>query len=216
MSRVLLISGWAQSADSLRMLVPEADILDYLTYSSMDDVEAHCKGKHYGIVIGWSLGGLIAFHLVSNKIIHAQKLILLATPYQFPDDSAFDVFKQGIETNIEKTLKRFQLLIAKGHIEPKAIIRQLGSHKNVSNLLYWLEQLILLSPKMMNLSSLPETILIQGDEDYIIPLDSMEMLSKELPLCQVVKVPDCGHAPHVAEPFLVKQYVNQMMSNNSE
>ncbi|MCH2038328.1 MAG: alpha/beta hydrolase [Rickettsiales bacterium] len=214
MAKILTLSGWGQAADSLHTLFPDAECLDYLSLPSLSEVEAACLGTSYDMLIGWSLGGAIASYLLANRFISANRLVLLATAYQFPQDTVFDEFKAGLAVNEEKTLKRFQMLIAKGHSNSREVMRKMDLHVEKKHLAYWLNQLVTLSVGQMDAASFPETLLIHGCEDYIIPISNFERFQHHIPNCRSLRVNHCGHAPHLEEPLLIQNEINNMMRHD--
>ena len=195
--RILLISGWGQSADSLKILFPKADVIDYLSMNSLEELEQNISGS-YDIVIGWSLGGQIAVYLLSSKIINTKCLTLIATAYKFPNDDFFKGFRDLFLLNPEKCLKRFSLLIAKGHNDPKKIISSLENYYSKDNLLYWLEKLVNLSIKDIDINNinLSSLLLFHGKNDNIVSIDNIYNLEKIYKSKKFI-LDNCGHAPHL-------------------
>jgi pimeloyl-ACP methyl ester carboxylesterase len=48
------------------------------------------------------------------------------------------------------------------------------------------------------------SLVISGDDDRVVPVESSVRLAEELPNAELVVIPDCGHVPHeeCPEPFL--------------
>ncbi|TDF36397.1 pimeloyl-[acyl-carrier protein] methyl ester esterase [Alteromonadaceae bacterium M269] len=85
------------------------------------------------ILLGWSLGGLIAQHITINTSDHIQRLILLCTSPKFQAtdewhgiaEPVLSLFHQQLEGNFSKTLERFLAIQAMGSPSAKSDIRQL-------------------------------------------------------------------------------------------
>lgn len=211
MNRVLTFSGWGQAATSLHNIAPEAEALDYLSFSSLSDAEGALQQTHYDMAIGWSLGGLVACHFITKQLLHCDKLVLLATPFEFDADTMYEAFKSSLNNDIDKTLRRFQLLIAKGHRHPTQISCNLEMHASHCHLLYWLNQLTILSLNAMHLKSFPQTLLIHGRNDTIIPVCNVSMFGERFDVFRSIIIDYCGHAPHLEQPLLLKTEIEHMM-----
>lgn len=80
------------------------------------------------LLIGWSLGGMVASKIAARKNIHVTGLITIATNVSYVQSdswssampvSTFDEFYQSFQTNAQTTLKRFAGLQALGDVERK-------------------------------------------------------------------------------------------------
>ncbi|MFT4941482.1 MAG: pimeloyl-[acyl-carrier protein] methyl ester esterase [Paraglaciecola sp.] len=87
------------------------------------------------ILLGWSLGGLVAQKLAFNKTNSVRKLILLACSPKFIGDgdwpgiehNVLTFFEQQLGQNFSQTLARFLAIQAMGSASAKADIKQIRS-----------------------------------------------------------------------------------------
>ncbi|WP_335974549.1 alpha/beta fold hydrolase [Acinetobacter calcoaceticus] len=148
-NKILLITGWGVGMEPLQSLklhlqqkgcdVQLINIFDVLSSSFQKQLNLL---NDVDTVIGWSLGGQLATHLVDSfyKSTDLTKtLITLASNPCFvannmwqtamPAD-VFDLFKQSFLQNPEATLKRFYYLITQGSVQAK---KDWLSMQNIAN-----------------------------------------------------------------------------------
>ncbi|EWH11564.1 pimeloyl-BioC--CoA transferase BioH [Catenovulum agarivorans DS-2] len=86
-----------------------------------------------GVVVGWSLGGLVAQHIAINQAEKLQQLVLVgSTPYfaateDWPgiQPKVLNNFQQQLKLDYKKTLERFLAIQAMGSIDAKQDIKTL-------------------------------------------------------------------------------------------
>lgn len=137
-NKILLITGWGVGIEPLQLLklylqekgcvVQLINIFDVLSSSFQKQLNLVAE---VDVVIGWSLGGQLATHLVDSfyKSTGLTKtLITLASNPCFVANNTwqtampadvFDLFKQSFLQNPEATLKRFYYLITQGLVQTK-------------------------------------------------------------------------------------------------
>ena len=155
----VLIPGWGMNSDIFESLLPalSQDFIVYLadatSYSDMPtpviataQLQQLIAEQISGNVtlIGWSLGGNIAVQLALDFPRTVNALCLLACspafvandnwPQAMPN-KIFQLFVDGIEKNSDKTLKRFDLLQAKGDAQQKNLSHALSEFRQQQSLL---------------------------------------------------------------------------------
>lgn len=220
--KILTISGWAQPADALRLLAPHADYVDYVDSPSFLDVAELCQGKQYDMIIGWSLGGVIARQLLSHQFIDASALVLLSTPYQFVADdhmshamgpTTFEQFYDSYAKDPERTSARFHGLVAKGDAREREVMRGLGHHEQVLNAdkwLPWLERLRDYSSAEQTYK-LPPTFMVHGKHDAIVPHHQAEKLATTLN-AELLTLEHASHAPHLHDVDELRRHIADFYS----
>ena len=221
-TNILTISGWTQPADALLPLAPDADVLDYAGVPSVEALADRLEQSDYDVVIGWSLGGIIARQLIQRGALKSKLLVSLAAPYQFvrndtlqeamPPDM-FQQFYQNYAQDPERTSKRFHGLLAKGDAEFRRVIQELGHHPQVletERWLPWMDYLETYSAAEHDYSRLPPTLIIHGEQDAIIPFTQAKLLKNKFPRSQLITLPESGHAPHHHAPAYIKHTIHEI------
>lgn len=204
----LILSGWAQPADALRMLDEDAVAFDYSDHAPEQALQELKNFGHAKHVIGWSTGGYLALQAVAQGILKPQHLTLIAAPYQFVssehikgmDPLTFSQFRENYETNPARTKTRFHALVAKGDARSTRILDQLTHHPEVEETARWLPWLDYLAKHSLAdtlLANTPPTLMIHGMNDAVVPFSQSAHLAKALPHATVSAWQDVGHAPHL-------------------
>lgn len=210
--RLLTLSGWTQPADALLALLPQADHFDYAGLNGFDAVSKAINTTDYDMVIGWSLGGVIARQLIQRGVLRAHALVLLSSPFRFvrnahiheamPPD-IFEQFYANYRDDTKRTVDRFHGLIAKGDMYAKRILNELSHHPFVMQTdvwLPWMDVLCEYNGFTQDYSMLPPSLIIHGQSDAIVPYEQSEYLHQHLPNSQHERWEHCGHAPHLHDP----------------
>lgn len=221
MPKYCTLSGWAQPHDALDVIAPNAQHIDYLTLDSFDDAVAHIAEQAHDsdILIGWSLGGLLAIHAVASGHCTPRKLVLLSTPHSFvqrsndgfgmPED-IFQSFVNGYKNHPKRTLKKFDRLISHGDTQHETIDATLTKQappENHRTALYWLECLGAYDSTEINTDNFPATTIIHGENDAIVTKEQAELLHQQQPNSQLHLLPHCCHAPHLHNAEYVRQLI---------
>jgi len=167
------------------------------------------------IVIGWSLGGMLAMHLALAHPQRFQALALVAATPRFtraPDwphgcpDALFDEFDAGVAQASNKALSRFFALMLHGDGLSRRQYQQLArqavdrahppSQTALAAGLQWLARFDLRSdlPRL----KLP-CLVMYGDGDGIVPPAAGHFLAGRLPDVREFVFPACGHAPFLTQ-----------------
>lgn len=207
-SKILSISGWTQSPDALKTLFSSADSVDYIDQARSDQVAELLPQRDYDLVIGWSLGGLIARQLMKQGVLRARSLVLISSPFQFVRServeaamprNTFERFYANYRDDTERTIARFSGLLVKGDTRESQIRRQLTPHARIRDAAAWLRWMDVLetySAADHDYAALPDTLIIHGVQDAIIPVEQAYLLATHLPNAQLLIMENAGHAPH--------------------
>ena len=203
---ILTLSGWTQPADALARIVPGSVYFDYSDYANPEASFAGLKQfKDIEKIVAWSMGGQLALRAIAAGVLNPKKLVLVATAYKFVsengmDDFTFAQFRANYATDASRSKTRFHGLIAKGDARHKEIVGLLGHHPEVENTnrwLPWLDDLAKFDVATLELQRVPETLIIHGENDVIVPVAQSEILAKRLSSGTLEKWQECGHAPHL-------------------
>lgn len=214
---ILTISGWTQPHDALHVLVPHAEALDYAKATSLQEVAALPKSQTYDLIIGWSLGGVLARELLTHSALNSKALVLLSTPYQFVADeqmphamgpTTFEQFYGNYSADAKRTSGRFHALVASGDSKQKDVMSALKHHPDVLESEVWLPWLDYLRSYSSadRKYDLPATLMLHGEKDAIISHAQAPVLADMLN-AKLISLPEAGHAPHLHDADVVRAYI---------
>lgn len=220
--RRLMLSGWAQPADALKPVAPEALAFDYSAYATPQESFAGLAAfRDAEEVIGWSTGGQLALRAIAAGVLAPRKLTLIGVPYQFVsgqgilgmDPLTFEQFRTNFATNPARTKNRFHALVAKGDEDASRVLGQLTHHPEVENTarwLPWLDELGRHSLSGTRVSHVPQTLIVHGMSDAIVPHGQAQLLANLLPNATVRLWENVGHAPHLHNPEKLRAEMARM------
>ncbi|NET71292.1 MAG: alpha/beta fold hydrolase [Sphaerospermopsis sp. SIO1G2] len=225
-SNIVTLSGWAQHADALRCLVPQAYALDYASAAdpAMVGEKLHALGE-IDVAVGWSLGGWLLMWATSHGFITPKRLVIFAAPAQFVRSASFShgmgqesfsLFQQNFTTQPARTVARFSHLIAHGDRHYKqvrdALENTLSPTMDATYHAHWHRWLTLLGTQGhddIHYDALPHTTLIYGDADQIVSPDQGEWLHRRIARSQLIMLRGCAHAPHHHQPEYMSKIIAQ-------
>lgn len=175
---------------------------------------------------GWSLGGLVATYAAINHSQRVNKLIQVASSVKFVgcdswpgvEQTIFDNFLLGLNTNSQKTLTRFIALQAMGCVTARknsATLKKLLQGTAVADHGALISGLTLLAESDLRQSfstlSLP-CLSLFGQFDSLVPLQAREEMSALLPSSQSQLFENSSHAPFISETELFCQRVVEFLT----
>ena len=178
------------------------------------------------IVLGWSLGGLLAMQLAIRFPERVSKLILLASSPQFassddwPHGMAPDLlgsFSDELQRDYDGTIQRFLSLQSLGSLRAKEEIRFLRQALLEQNrpapeaLLGGLGMLqhINLRSQLQDIQC--PTLVINGERDRLVSPATGKALSQLLPRARQTAINGAGHAPFVSHPQVFNELIEQFI-----
>lgn len=192
-NNIIHLSGWGQGNS-----IYGYNSFDYYGYKNIDAVIADIP-KECDTLIGWSLGGQIAIRLIASGEIQVKHLILLATPYEFPQENRKE-FRNNFINYPDKTLSYFRKLMVTGDSNRK--FSELPVREDNDNGLYWLDELYNFSCSEIDFSEFPRTDILHGEYDAIVPVDQARKLSSLIPNSKLHIIKNNGHIPQIPEGIL--------------
>lgn len=166
------------------------------------------------ILVGWSLGGLVAQKLAAKKSHLLAGLVTIASTPRFvagprwPGIAAdvLTTFKRQLEKNFSKTLERFLAIQAMGSEtakqDIKAIREQITQYPSPSEFALK-EGLHILSSEDLRSEigaiTLP-TLRLYGRLDSLVPTSGIDGICELQPQADTVVLPQASHAPFISHP----------------
>ena len=173
------------------------------------------------VILGWSLGGLLAIELASRFSGKAKKLLLVNSSPCFVrrdnwscalDVEVFAAFEQGLREDYSATLSRFLGLQLQGVSNARELIRMLRLKLEVAppepDALRQGLRLLNESDLRSQLAALgiPVAALL-GARDTLVPGSVAEALRSECGVGSVELIPDGAHIPFLTHPELFVDWV---------
>ncbi len=164
------------------------------------------------VLMGWSLGGMLAARLATERPGRWRGLITIASniryvsgpdwPAAMPADD-FAAFRAGVATDAVGAWRRFLSTVAWGRDGARALLRQLQSMPcaNAEALLSGLDLLARLD--MSAALDAPGEVRSEhwfGADDALLPVAVWEHFHKRWPRRPTVVFEGCGHAPQLVQP----------------
>jgi malonyl-CoA O-methyltransferase len=167
------------------------------------------------ILIGWSLGGMLAVQLAARFPQRIRALVTLAANVKFvaapdyPDAMPRTInrqFNQGFAQDPQATLKLFGGLLAQGDADERALLKQLRCADSGAVTDNWLQALQLLTeldnrPAFAQL--LQPGLHLLADKDALVPVAAAEVMQQINPQQQVKVFENTAHAIHWSKPQAV-------------
>lgn len=180
-----------------------------LTYKQIqEDVETVLSQKGINSVncIGFSDGGVIALRLAAGDKIQVNKLIAIGASWSVAD---VEKAKPSLsQINIENAVQIF----AEHHERYLKNNPQPDYEKLVNQIRnMWLDTSDTGHPDKTVQKITAETLLIRGDEDFLVSLDSLRALQKQLNECAVANIPFASHVVHEEQKEIVLSLINEFL-----
>ncbi|MCU7553533.1 pimeloyl-ACP methyl ester esterase BioH [Alteromonas sp. ASW11-19] len=178
------------------------------------------------VVVGWSLGGLVAQQLALALPKQVSAVITIASTPKFvaapgwpgiaPEVLA--QFERQLETSYRKTLDRFLAIQAMGsetaRQDIKAIRSQITAHPDPS------PQALEEGLKLLSTEDLRNvigrinqpTLRIYGRLDSLVPTSAVDMVCELHPQSDTVVMPHAAHAPFISHPQQTADIIRQFLS----
>jgi pimeloyl-ACP methyl ester esterase len=227
---IVLLNGWGVGDDVWRSLIPELQaftdvIVIHVVYEN--DVDQLCKKIHQqlpvsSVLLGWSLGGMLATSIAANYPQSICGLITLASNARFVaneswihamSETTFAAFYAALADNADKTLRRFLSLVIQGDALIREQKRYLQSGAVTELRTDWPAGLRLLK-KIDNQTDIRRVacpvLHCFGQQDQLVPVAAVNQIQSlnSQHRCHIIQ--DAGHLLHfpsvrlmpVLTPFL--------------
>ena len=180
------------------------------------------------VLVGWSLGGLIAINIAAKYPQKVKKLILIASSPQFASSeswdhgikkSIIDGFANDLTNNYRETIHRFLAIQMFGSDKAKPVIRELrekvfaNGEPHIDSLSKGLQILKQCSLWTRAAEIKSPTLIVLGEKDTLIPKDSAEKTQETIPQSQLKIIKGAGHAPFVSHPDEFLKIINKFIND---
>lgn len=233
MTNISLLPGWAMSAASMEPLrgallerLPQAQVQCHdLPPLQMSNIETDLArlGEQLpdGVLIGWSLGGVLALQLQRRFPKKFRAVVTIASNPCFvsrrdwteamPTDT-FKSFYADFRDEPEKTLKRFALLVTQGSAQGRALSKALqwdeADHEQRLHALAILG--VLDSRSILRRSSLPTLHCLAG-QDALVPATVEGALVELDDHSRVAVHAEASHALPLEQPLWLAEQIAQFL-----
>lgn len=183
------------------------------------DFDGYCRiinaHLHDGcVLVGWSLGGLIAQHIANSGRRDLKKLVTICSSPQFVEQGdwlgikpqVLAQFEAQLQGDYRKTLERFLAIQSMGSDTARADFKQLKyqvfehglpSATALKKGLRFLSQTDIRA--QLSASQVP-TLRIFGERDSLVPVQSVQDIQQLDPHANHVVVEKASHAPFISHP----------------
>ncbi len=237
-SPLVLIHGWAADSRYWQPLIDELCAHHELWTVDLPGFGASAPGvrelptllddlagvlPEQAVLVGWSLGGMLATLLAERRPERVVALVTLATNGcyvarpDWPDAlsrDTFDEFCAAFDADPALCLKRFGGLQAHGDAEARALTRALRALQVIpdpAQVSAWRDSLTLLDaldirPALAGLRC--PSLHLFGNGDVLVPVGAAGALPTG-PQATVERLRDCGHAPQLSQPPTVAGHLER-------
>lgn len=176
------------------------------------------------ILLGWSLGGLVAMNYASTHPKSIHKLILVASNACFckqedwqsaMDESVLNSFAQQLEQDYKKTVDKFMALQMFGADDYKQSLKIL-KHFMASRAIPAIEtlrqglQILKTTDMRLGLKNISQPLLIiSGENDRLMPYQAAEAMQLLCNNASHKMIRAAGHAPFISHPEEFIQALNE-------
>jgi pimeloyl-[acyl-carrier protein] methyl ester esterase len=202
---------------------------DFTLNAHADVVEEYIRDLSQPVIlIGWSLGGLIALNILKRQKITLEKVVFIAATPCFTkkegwdnaiEQSVFDDFSHDLKIDYKKSLKRFLSLQTRGSELTRENLRELNQLFNTRgepNIKALEAGLKILSEADFrhNQQQQYETpaMLVMGEKDTLVPLAVKDEFEKIFGKLETLTLAKTGHAPFINNPDLCAKKIKNFIS----
>lgn len=201
-----------------------APVPEFSLEAVLDHIEPQLPRN--AVVMGWSLGGMLAVQLAARFPERIRAVITLAANVKFvaaPDYPAAmsrsinRQFNQGFAQDPQATLKLFSGLLAQGDADERGLLKQLRRSDMGAVTDNWLQALQLLTEldnRAVYAQLAQPGLHLFADNDALVPVAAAELLKQINPQQEIKLFENAAHALHWSKPQAVVESVVRFLKEN--
>lgn len=242
---IVLLHGWGSGSDSWQTLIPSlqnianviaidlpgfgesAEIADFKLDAVINLIVAQLPEK--SVLIGWSLGGMIAVNIAARYPQKISHLVTLAANAKFVASRDYETamslavnrqFNKGFAGDAPATLKLFSGLLSQGDENERSLLKQVRNLAKPEKInTNWLQALNLLS-SLDNRAAFnklsPTGLHLLAEHDVLVPVAAAQSLTALNPQQEIKVVAGAAHALHWSLPELVISLITDFLVQESQ
>ena len=237
---IVLLHGWGSASQSWQPLIPalqntanvialdlpgfgESETIPEFTLDAVVQLIAAQLPEKY-VLIGWSLGGMLAVQIAARYPQKISRLITLAANAKFVASRDYATamplvvnrqFNKGFASDPQSTLKLFSGLLAQGDTNERALlkhVRALAEPDKINpNWLQALELLAVLDNREAFAQLTQPGLHLLAEKDSLVPVFAATALTQLNPQQSVQIVAGAAHALHWSQSDLVVQAIQDFI-----
>ncbi|WP_373186418.1 alpha/beta fold hydrolase [Halopseudomonas sp.] len=239
MPEISLLPGWAMATETMQPLrgallerLPGSQVrchaLPAIQLSSMEpDLAALAEALSPGVLVGWSLGGMLAVQLQRRYPERFSAVVTIAsnacfvTRPDWPAAMPAETFKQfyaDMRSEPEKALKRFALLVTQGSGQRRVLGKALQwDEADPEQRLHALAVLAVLDNRVPLARSAAPMLHCLAGNDTLVPAGAAELLRQlgdpSGSISQVAVHPDASHALPLEQPLWLAEQIASLLES---
>jgi len=237
---IVLLHGWGSGSQSWQPLIPalqnianvialdlpgfgESQSIPEFTLDAVVPLIA-AQLPEKCMLIGWSLGGMLAVQIAARYPQKISHLITLAANVKFVASRDYETamplvvnrqFNKSFVSDPQATLKLFSGLLAQGDANERALLKQVRALVEPDKMnLNWQQALELLS-QLDNREAFAQLTLpglhVLAEKDDLVPAVAAQSLTQLNPQQSVQVISGAAHALHWSQPVLVAQTIQNFV-----
>lgn len=202
MPRLHLLSGWGFPAGAMKPLARALEPVAAVTTAQAAPPDLHASSRQ--VVIGWSLGGLLALQAVAAGA-RPRALVLMSSTARFTrtptfpagvEPSRLRALGRALARQPDEALRGFYDLCAHPHaqpVDPPDLLLTAARRLGPTVLAQGLDQLNTIDLRADLAAITLPVLLLHGAHDAVIPVTAARWLHEHLPTSQLILHPGTGH-----------------------
>ena len=238
MTDITLLPGWSLATGSLDPLrsallerLPQASVhaheLPVLSLATLEqDLTALAESVPPGVLVGWSLGGMLALQLMRRFPDRFHSVVTLCanacfvTREQWPAAMPRETFKSfynDFRYDAEKTHKRFALLVTQGSSQRRQMSRSMvWDSRDPEQRLHTLAVLGILDNRVLLRDAVRPVLHCLGAHDALVHVAAAGPLADSNSRAAVAVHPQASHALPLEQPMWLAQQIAEFVEANHD